>query len=101
MLMGLDQSGVCGRSTVDNLPEGKGNKDWRALWHAAPLPITLADADVVYGNRTDVEEKNWMLFSTGAELYFTYELAPAHRVYLIQPNGRAEPVSDTDPSGCS
>jgi hypothetical protein len=99
-LMSRDQTGVCGRSTADGLPAGHGNKDWRALWQAAPLPMTLADAAAVYGNRTDVEEKNWMLFSTGKDLHFTYELAPVHRVYMVHPNGRAEPVSDTNSSRC-
>ncbi|WIA35951.1 hypothetical protein OEZ86_004330 [Tetradesmus obliquus] len=73
-----------------------GASSWDMLWGADPLPLTIEDAETVYGRKQAVEEKNWVLFSYGQQMYVSYQLAPKHRVYSLGPDGRAKLQHETD-----
>jgi hypothetical protein len=50
-------------------------------WHMSrPLPLRLNNEADVYGNRTEIIEKNWMPFVYNNELYITYHVVPQHMV---------------------
>jgi hypothetical protein len=79
-------------------PVEVGSSSWEARWGAPPLPLTITDAVTVYKDMSTVEEKNWALFHYNDTVYVSYQLAPKHRVYTLNPDGRAELMHETDSS---